>query len=180
MKEKCIFLIQSFTNSICGLRLLERLLQKETNTAESLEKAVTCKKVCQLTPIKTKQIIYNQNICSSTTNKIVNIQKQCFIQKDNCTQKVSEEPLHCMWMVSSPFITVQRVRVVTDKYMNLIWCCWGVSSAESVQLRYWDDLSRSKRHHLGLFGFGFLHWNMHFFMVCTHVVGQPANCHRVS
>ncbi len=39
---------------------------------------------------------------------------------------------------------------------------------------------RSEHHHLSLFGFGFLHWNMNFLMVCTHIVGQPGNGHRVS
>lgn len=44
----------------------------------------------------------------------------------------------------------------------------------------WNQHLRSKGHHLSLLGFGFLHWNMDLFMVCTHVVGQPAHSHSVS
>lgn len=44
----------------------------------------------------------------------------------------------------------------------------------------WNQHLGSKGHHLSLLGFGFLHWNMDLFMVCTHVVGQPAHSHSVS
>jgi len=40
--------------------------------------------------------------------------------------------------------------------------------------------AESELHHFGLLGFGFLHRNVHLFMVCAHIVGQPAHCHGVS
>lgn len=42
------------------------------------------------------------------------------------------------------------------------------------------ELCASEGHHFGLFGFGLLHWDVNVLIVCTHVVGQPGKCHRVS
>lgn len=42
------------------------------------------------------------------------------------------------------------------------------------------ELLTSESHHFGLFRFGFLHWDVDIFIVCTHVVGQPGKCHCVS
>lgn len=51
---------------------------------------------------------------------------------------------------------------------------------QSVQsLHCADDAWTLKRHNFGLFGLDFLHGNIDILIVCTHVVGQPGDCHSV-
>lgn len=46
-------------------------------------------------------------------------------------------------------------------------------------LRSAGDTWTLERHNFGLFGLDFLDRNIHILMVCTHVVGQPGECHSV-
>lgn len=50
-----------------------------------------------------------------------------------------------------------------------------VQSGESFGL-----IGRSEDHYLGLFGREFLHRHVHFLMVSTHVIEQPAQGHLLS
>lgn len=52
-------------------------------------------------------------------------------------------------------------------------------SVSGQSLRSAGDTWTLERHNFGLFGLDFLHGNVHILMVCTHVVGQPGECHRV-
>lgn len=52
-------------------------------------------------------------------------------------------------------------------------------SVSGLSLRSAGDSWTLERHNFGLFGLDLLHGNIHILMVCTHVVGQPGECHRV-